>query len=85
MELPALYLTAGGLDPLADDTLRLDGANAPSAERIPLDGGPSVELAPEGDATAFAAEYEIVASERLRVSRARTGGFGSTGATGPGC
>ena len=48
-------------------TLRLDGANAPSAERIPLDGGPSVELAPEGDATAFAAEYEIVASERLRV------------------
>jgi len=50
-------------------TLRLDGANAPSVERIPLDGGPATELGPDGESqgTAFAAEFEIIASERLRV------------------
>lgn len=50
-------------------TLRLDGATSPSVERIPLDGGESTELVPESAASggSFTAEYEMTASERLRI------------------
>jgi uncharacterized protein (TIGR02302 family) len=50
-------------------TLRLDGTTSPSVQRIPLDGGDSAELVPEGAAAngSFTTELELTGSERLRV------------------
>lgn len=50
-------------------TLRIDGATAPRVERQKLDGGETAELSTDNAAPreAFAGEFELTASERVRI------------------